>query len=376
MPECRPSLAQSVFTRHLGRWRTCVSGSSSRWGCSASTGLASSFRLPASIASRWASSSTSQDNTLFGLYDMFSGGALNQFSVFVLGIMPYITASIIMQLMVEMVPVSGAHQERGPAGPEPDHPVHPLHDHRHLPRPVLLAWPSGWSRCADRHRRCRHRARGGASACLTMLTMTGGACFVMWLGEQMTERGIGNGASIIITAGIIAATPAGAMQLFQLINLGAMNLLQACLLLVFMFAVDHGHRASSSAVSGASPSNTPSVCSVGACTRGRSPLPAPQGQHRPASSRRSSRPPCSCSPARSASSTSSPWLQWLTARVLPRVAGSTTWSTRAWSSSSPSSTRRSPSRPSRRRREPEEAGWLHPARFALAPRPSTTSTGC
>ena len=71
---------------------------------------------------------------------------------------------------------------------------------------------------------------------LTVLTMTGGACFVMWLGEQMTERGVGNGASIIITCGIIAGLPAGTAQLFTLVNMGQMNLLEASLLMVFMFA--------------------------------------------------------------------------------------------------------------------------------------------
>jgi preprotein translocase subunit SecY len=75
---------------------------------------------------------------------------------------------------------------------------------------------------------------------MTVLTMTGGACFVMWLGEQMTDRGIGNGASIIITAGIVARIPSGAAQLFQLVQLGEINLLQAMLLLIFMFAVIGG----------------------------------------------------------------------------------------------------------------------------------------
>ena len=70
---------------------------------------------------------------------------------------------------------------------------------------------------------------------LTVLTLTGGACFVMWLGEQMTDRGVGNGASIIITCGIVAGLPSGALALLELINVGQMNLLQASLLMVFMF---------------------------------------------------------------------------------------------------------------------------------------------
>jgi preprotein translocase subunit SecY len=72
---------------------------------------------------------------------------------------------------------------------------------------------------------------------MTILTMTAGSCFVMWLGEQITERGIGNGASLIITCGIIAAMPLGALRMFQQVRMGEVNLLFMTLLLGFMFAV-------------------------------------------------------------------------------------------------------------------------------------------
>jgi preprotein translocase subunit SecY len=81
---------------------------------------------------------------------------------------------------------------------------------------------------------------GWAFELMTVLTMTAGACFVMWLGEQMTERGIGNGASIIITSGIIASIPSAGAQLAQLVQLGELNLLQAVLLLLFMVLVVAG----------------------------------------------------------------------------------------------------------------------------------------
>jgi len=174
-----------------------------------------------------------QSNTMFGLYNMFSGGALEQFSVFVLGIMPYITASIIMQLMGEMVPALKRIKDEGQSGRN-----RMTQYTRYLT--ILIACVQSFAMATSMEQMRVGNSNvvidpGWAFRLLTMLTMTGGACFVMWLGEQMTERGVGNGASIIITCGIISGLPAGAMQLVQLINLGEMNLLQASLLCVFMF---------------------------------------------------------------------------------------------------------------------------------------------
>jgi preprotein translocase subunit SecY len=174
-----------------------------------------------------------QSNTMFGLYNMFSGGALEQFSVFVLGIMPYITASIIMQLMGEMVPALKRIKDEGQSGRN-----RMTQYTRYLTILIACVQSFAMATSMEQMRVGNNNVvidPGWAFRLLTMLTMTGGACFVMWLGEQMTERGVGNGASIIITCGIIAGLPAGALQLIQLIQLGEMNLLQASLLLVFMF---------------------------------------------------------------------------------------------------------------------------------------------
>jgi len=176
-----------------------------------------------------------QSNTMFGLYNMFSGGALEQFSVFVLGIMPYITASIIMQLMGEMVPALKRIKDEGQSGRN-----RMTQYTRYLTILIACVQSFAMATSMEQMRVGNNNVvidPGWAFRLLTMLTMTGGACFVMWLGEQMTERGVGNGASIIITCGIIAGLPAGALQLIQLIQLGEMNLLQASLLLVFMFLV-------------------------------------------------------------------------------------------------------------------------------------------
>jgi preprotein translocase subunit SecY len=179
-----------------------------------------------------------QDTTMFGLYNMFSGGALEQFSVFVLGIMPYITALIIMQLMVEMVPTLKRIKDEGQQGRN-----RITQYTRYLTIAIAVVQSFAIASSMEQMRVGSNTVvldPGWSFRLLTVLTMTGGACFVMWLGEQMTERGVGNGASIIITCGIIAGLPAGGAQLFQLIQLGEMNLLQAVMLMVFMFGVVYG----------------------------------------------------------------------------------------------------------------------------------------
>lgn len=179
-----------------------------------------------------------QSSTLFGLYNMFSGGALEQFSVFVLGIMPYITASIIIQLMAELEPTLRRIKEDGQAGRQRLTQIT-----RYLTVGISVVQSYAISMGLEQ------MSVGAATVVInpgwsfrmmTVLTMTAGACFVMWLGEQMTERGIGNGASILITCGIIAGLPAGAYQLFQTVQNGQLNLLQAVMLLVFMFLVMFG----------------------------------------------------------------------------------------------------------------------------------------
>jgi preprotein translocase subunit SecY len=179
-----------------------------------------------------------QSNTLFGLYDVFSGGALTQFSVFVLGIMPYITASIIMQLLGEMVPALKRIKEEGQAG------TAKINQYSRYLCIVIALVQSFFIAVGMEQMRVGNAGvviePGFAFRGMTMMSMTAGACFVMWLGEQITDRGIGNGASILITAGIIAGMPQGAYQLFVKVQLGEMNLLTVALLLAFMFLVVFG----------------------------------------------------------------------------------------------------------------------------------------
>ncbi len=179
-----------------------------------------------------------QSSTLFGLYNMFSGGALEQFSVFVLGIMPYITASIIIQLLGEMHPTLKRIKDEGQSG------RNRLTQYtRYLTIVIAVVQATAIATGLEQMTVGASSVvinPGWAFRSLTAVTMTAGACFVMWLGEQMTERGVGNGASIIISAGIVAGLPAGAYQLSMLIQKGQMNLLAASMLLAFMFVVIFG----------------------------------------------------------------------------------------------------------------------------------------
>ncbi len=178
----------------------------------------------------------SGSNTLFGLYDMFSGGALEQFSVFVLGIMPYISASIIIQVLSSTVPQLERLSKEGQTG------RNKLNQYTRYLTIVLALVQSGSIAVGLEQMKVGNGesvviAVGWGFRLMTMITMTAGSCFVMWLGEQITERGIGSGSSLIITAGIVAGLPTGAYQLAQKVGNGDMNLLGVTLLVLFMFAV-------------------------------------------------------------------------------------------------------------------------------------------
>jgi len=179
---------------------------------------------------------SSNQNTLFGLYDMFSGGALEQFSVFVLGIMPYISAAIIMQILVVVVPQLESLNKEGQQGKNKVNQYT-----RYMTIGIAIVQSFAISLTLE-----QMRTSGGSEIVLnsgwdfrlmTVVTMTAGSCFVMWLGEQVTERGVGNGSSLIITAGIIVRLPSAILNTFQKVRIGDINLLGLVLLTLFMFAV-------------------------------------------------------------------------------------------------------------------------------------------
>jgi len=174
--------------------------------------------------------------TLLSLYNLFSGGALQRFSVFVLGIMPYISASIIMQIGQIMFPFIERLKAQGQAGTKK------INQYTRYLTIVIAMVQSfsisiGLEQMTTMSNQLVVIEPGWGFRLMTVITMTAGSCFVMWLGEQITERGIGQGASLIITAGIIAGIPSGARNLFQSMNLGQINLLEITLLLAFMMVV-------------------------------------------------------------------------------------------------------------------------------------------
>ncbi|HPA85418.1 MAG TPA: preprotein translocase subunit SecY, partial [Deltaproteobacteria bacterium] len=147
-----------------------------------------------------------QRGTLLGMFDMFAGGGLRSLSIFALGIMPYISASIIVQLLGMVHPTFEQLQKEGAAG------RHKLTQYTRYLTVVLCLIQSyfmafGVEQMSGPAGEPVVLFPGWGFRLTAMITMTTGTCFLMWLGEQITERGIGNGISLIIFAGIVAQLP-------------------------------------------------------------------------------------------------------------------------------------------------------------------------
>jgi len=152
-------------------------------------------------------------NTMFGLYDMFTGGALEQFSIFTLGIMPYISASIILQLLTVVVPALERLQKEGEAGRRK---ITQYTRYGTILISVVQGFAIAYGLESMSPAGTPVVAKGGPWFWfMTVVTLTCGTSFIMWLGEQITERGIGNGISLIIFAGIVARFPAAIYQSAQ-----------------------------------------------------------------------------------------------------------------------------------------------------------------
>ncbi len=165
------------------------------------------------------------DNTLFGLYDLFVGGAFKNAAVFALGIMPYISASIIIQLLGAVFPYFQKLQKEGEEGRKK---INQLTRLGTIPVAALQAW--GVSvQLASRHvgetSIISPEISGFAFTFSTVIMLTAGTVFMMWLGEQITERGIGNGISLIIFIGIIDRFPYSVFDEYQIVASGVRNIL-------------------------------------------------------------------------------------------------------------------------------------------------------
>ena len=179
--------------------------------------------------------------TLLGFFDMFAGGGLERLSVFALGIMPYISASIILQLLTVVVPTLERLSKEGEAGRKK------ITQYTRYGT-VVISLIQGFGIAVG-----LEQMRGAAGELvvynpgwsfrlMTMITLTGGTAFIMWLGEQITEKGIGNGISLIIFAGIVARMPNAIAGTLSLVNSGEMNwfvviLLTAMMLFVIAFII-------------------------------------------------------------------------------------------------------------------------------------------
>ncbi len=179
----------------------------------------------------------STDAGFLGFFNMFSGGAVEQLSVFALGIMPYISSSIILQLLTVVVPTLERLKKEGEAG------------RRKITQwtrygTIILSFIQGFAIALWLERLNDTSAYGDVVIAtgwgfrlLTVITLTTGTAFIMWLGEQISERGIGNGISLIIFAGIIARLPDAIWQTFQLVGLGRISWMVLLLIGVIIFAI-------------------------------------------------------------------------------------------------------------------------------------------
>jgi preprotein translocase subunit SecY len=172
-----------------------------------------------------------QGQGILGLFNMFSGGALSRFSIFALGIMPYISASIIMQLMTYVVPTLEALKKEGESG------------RRKITQytrygTLALALFQALSIAIALESSAGLVINPGVMFRVTAVaSLVAGTMFMMWLGEQITERGLGNGISILIFAGIAAGLPSAIAGLFELVNTGAMSILVALLISIAVVLV-------------------------------------------------------------------------------------------------------------------------------------------
>ena len=158
------------------------------------------------------------ENTILGLFNMFSGGALERMSVMALGIMPYISASIIVQMMTAVVPSLEALKKEGQAGQRQINKYT-----RQLT--LILALVQSVGMCTGLISQNLTLTTGLAFYIPAVTSLVAGSMFLMWLGEQITERGIGNGISMLILAGIVATFPAVVTQSINMVQQGQLNMI-------------------------------------------------------------------------------------------------------------------------------------------------------
>ncbi len=176
------------------------------------------------------------EGTIFGIFNMFSGGAFEKLSVFALGIMPYISASIILQLLTVVIPHLEQLKKEGEQGRKK------ITQYTRYGT-VILSIIQGFGISVGLESMSSPGGApvviipGWAFRIMTVITLTAGTAFIMWLGEQITERGIGNGISLIIFSGIVCRLPSATVNIFRLLSTGEMGIFPVIILLALMVLV-------------------------------------------------------------------------------------------------------------------------------------------
>ena len=174
-----------------------------------------------------------QQGGILSLFNMFSGGALSRFTIFALGIMPYISASIIMQLLTYVLPAFEQLKKEGEAGRRK------ITQYTRYGTLGLALFQSLGIAMALESSAGLVIEPGFGFRMTSVVTLTAGTIFLMWLGEQITERGLGNGISILIFGGIAAGLPSGIGSLLELVRTGAMSIIVALLVVVLVAGVTY-----------------------------------------------------------------------------------------------------------------------------------------
>jgi len=177
-------------------------------------------------------SASSSGGNLFGMFDLFVGGNLGRASVFALGIMPYITTSIVIQLLGGVIPFFERLKKEGAEGQKK------IAQYTRYGTVFIASFNAiGISMFLQSGVEGAVPNPGFLFVFTSVLTMVTGVMFIMWLGEQITEHGIGNGISLIIFAGIIARYPQGFYQMFEMVQVGAMEIFMAVAVIIVMIGV-------------------------------------------------------------------------------------------------------------------------------------------
>ncbi len=173
----------------------------------------------------------SQQGTIVDVFNLFTGGALERFSLFALGVMPYISASIIMQLMSTAIPQLAQLKKEGSSGRQK------ITQYTRNFTVILAAVQAGGVAFALQGQSTVVLQPGFGFLFTAMVTLTAGTIFLMWLGEQITERGVGNGISLIIFAGIVAGLPRAVAGTLELVNTGQLSIPAMLIILAIVLAV-------------------------------------------------------------------------------------------------------------------------------------------